>query len=330
MNIINPSVYLVDEPNIFKKVELIGRTCYKSEDKITSDSSMKFIDGLVKRQHFAMLEHGVVHFVLNGEFDDSELLKLFPMYSVFDRLPNTYESDDILVTLSLTHIYKELTKPVDNSIGQIIYTHLYSTLVSRYNNEENTDESKNNSIKFQLFNHSEEVEITLLSDDELIEMFEGNSDLLSRHLYFTFKFVCDRGVSHELVRHRCSVAQESTRYCNYSKSKFGGEVCFILPSTFNSWKPSAQNRFILACMESERNYLDAIEEGLTPQQARSMLINSLKTEVVLTMPTWQWQHFFNLRSVGTTGLPHPDMKQVADVAYGMFQKRLMDKHIILS
>ena len=145
-------------------------------------------------------------------------------------------------------------------------------------------------------------------------------DLWDAHGSYTFKFICDRGVSHELVRHRCSFAQESTRYCNYSSEKFGREIQFIKPSTFDSWDEKAQKEFInqLECAESSYLYLSDL--GLSPQQARAVLPNALKTEVVMTAPVYQWKHFFDLRSKGTTGAPHPDMKVVADMAYEMFEK----------
>lgn len=143
----------------------------------------------------------------------------------------------------------------------------------------------------------------------------------------TVHFVCDRGVSHEFVRHRVmSFAQESTRYCNYSKDKFGGEVTFVLPN----WMPSpiwdenngAGHIFLQTMKILEDIYLELLSVGWTPQQARAVLPNSLKTELVVTGFIYDWKHFFDLRYRGTTGAPHPDAKQVASMAHDLILKEL--------
>lgn len=142
------------------------------------------------------------------------------------------------------------------------------------------------------------------------------------HEVATVRVVCDRGVSHEIVRHRlASYAQESTRYCNYSGGKFGGEITVIEPpqlepgtTAYASWKA--------ACLFSEVCYMNMLREGVSPQIARGVLPNSLKTEIVITMNLREWIHFFNLRSKGTTGAPHPQMKEVADMLYEDFKKWL--------
>lgn len=136
----------------------------------------------------------------------------------------------------------------------------------------------------------------------------------------TVHFVCDRGVSHEFVRHRVmSFAQESTRYCNYSKDKFGNELTFIKPCWLNLPTDYAvysgdndSDYFIQALEDAENWYLSLLEEGWTPQQARAVLPNSLKTELVVTGFTSDWDHFFGLRARGTTGAPHPQAKELAE------------------
>lgn len=131
--------------------------------------------------------------------------------------------------------------------------------------------------------------------------------------------ICDRGVSHEIVRHRiASYSQESTRYCNYSQDKFGNELTFIRPCfwtadspAFGVWKAS---------MEAvERDYFRLLELGATPQEARSVLPNSLKTEIVVTMNLREWRHFFKLR---TTAAAHPQMRQTAAALLRDFQSRI--------
>lgn len=124
----------------------------------------------------------------------------------------------------------------------------------------------------------------------------------------------DRGVSHELVRHRCAVAQTSTRYCNYSKNKFGNQISYVTPSTYHTWDVSAQSAWNMSLRCAEESYMKMLTVGCSPEQARSVLPNSLATEVVLTMNIPRWKHFFDIRYLGTTGNPHPDMKYIARLA----------------
>ena len=127
------------------------------------------------------------------------------------------------------------------------------------------------------------------------------------HVSFTVKFVVDRGVSHEIVRHRiASYCQESTRYCNYSKDDFGTEITVIKPffldegtDGFEMWKNS--------CEETEAAYFNLLDFGCTPQEARSVLPHSLKTEVVMTANLREWRTFFKLR---TADAAHPQMNEV--------------------
>ena len=139
------------------------------------------------------------------------------------------------------------------------------------------------------------------------------------HKHFTFHFICDRGVTHEIVRHRpASYAQESTRYCNYSKDKFGGEITCIKPAMYDKWDGDSQFYFEQSLNKAEDCYLRMLERGRSPQEARAVLPNALKTEIVMTANCVEFDHFFNLRSKGTTGAPHPDMKVVADKAYSIY------------
>lgn len=140
-------------------------------------------------------------------------------------------------------------------------------------------------------------------------LVKSKHEAMLEHFSFSVKFIVDRGVSHELVRHRvASFAQESTRYCNYGNK--GGEITVIKPlylsdcgEDYNLWRKS--------CAVAEKQYLDMLAYGLTPQEARAVLPNSLKTEVVMTANLREWRHFFNLRACGATGKPHPQMLEVA-------------------
>lgn len=126
------------------------------------------------------------------------------------------------------------------------------------------------------------------------------------HFDITVKFICDRGVSHEIVRHRmASYCQESTRYCNYAKDDFGNEITVIEPYYLD-----AQGLYLWrrACEAAEASYFELLNWGCTPQEARAVLPNSLKTEVVMTANLREWRHFFKLR---TAPAAHPQMREVA-------------------
>ena len=137
-------------------------------------------------------------------------------------------------------------------------------------------------------------------------------------------FICDRGILAEFTRHRVfSFSAESTRYCNYSKNKFGNEVTFIEPC-WSTTEPMRDgfSEFRTALAEAENHYLFLIENGWKPQQARAVLPNSLKTELVMTGFVSDWKHFFRLRSrIAETGKPHPQAQELADPLMNEFIKR---------
>ena len=141
----------------------------------------------------------------------------------------------------------------------------------------------------------------------------GHESVLE-HCSFTLRFICDRGISHEIVRHRlASYSQESTRYCNYSKDGFGNEITVVQPCFF--WPGSKlYDRWAEICSDCEDAYLDLLEMGATPQQARTVLPHSLKTEVVMTANIREWRHFFRQRC---STAAHPQMIQIACMALEM-------------
>lgn len=132
----------------------------------------------------------------------------------------------------------------------------------------------------------------------------------------TMCFTTDRGVTHEIVRHRkLSFTQESSRYCNYSKGKFNNEITFIKPYWYEKVESFVKDEFDSYLIESEDLYMWLIEKGLKPQEARQVLPMATKSDIVVTGFDSDWGHFFDLRMAGTTGAPHPDMKKVATDAY---------------
>lgn len=126
--------------------------------------------------------------------------------------------------------------------------------------------------------------------------------------HMTVKFITDRGITHELVRHRlCSFFQESTRYCNYSKDKFGNEVTFIIPCGVENGATKDVD-WQGACQVAEQNYLNMLEKGFSPQIARSILPNCTKSEIMVKANFREWRHIFRLRAVSKAA--HPDMRRL--------------------
>lgn len=277
MKLIKPSVEIIKQEeydllHVFKFIELAGRTCYKSENKITEDSASEFVDRMVKSGHGAMLEHGTIYLTI-------------PISDISNPI-----------------IYKYILNPYSKAF--IDFTNSYITT-----------------------NYRVLVENNWLDDLKYI-----SEPYLFHAKRTTVKFICDRGVSHEFVRHRVfSFAQESTRYCNYTKDKFDSELTFIIPCwikdlkegnyyaycEYNHSKNDASKRWFDSCMSSEFVYTNLIEEGWKPQEARTILPNSLKTELIMTGFNDDWENFFKLRCAPNA---HPQAKELADMLKDKFNK----------
>lgn len=283
MKLIKPSFEIWEQPSglegVYKQIEGAGRVCYKSEDKIAEGTAKAFVDRMIKSGHGAMLEHGTVYLKVFNVIENSELI-------------DKYKSNKYSVVKEGTEVY--------NCHGDILY----------------------GGCKCITTNYRVLVENGWL--DDLKYIYKPTKFHEKR---ITVHFVCDRGVSHEFVRHRVmSFAQESTRYCNYSKDKFGNELTFIIPcwikdleeksylahAEYHHTKEDASKQWYDVCMNSEFVYEDLIRLGWKPQEARAVLPNSLKTELVVTGFTSDWNHFFDLRARGTTGAPHPQAKELAE------------------
>lgn len=285
MKLIESSVQIIEEKDPYKMIELAGRTCYKSEDKITENSAKEFVDRMIKLGHGAMLEHGTIYLTIDGE--DPNLSKI-------QSNPHTKVN---LVP------YEVLTE------GN--YTISYKAYIT--------------------------TNLRVLVENNLKELLCYQVEPTEHHeKRITAKFICDRGVSHEFVRHRVfSFAQESTRYCDYSKDKFGNDITYIIPSWLdlpegkysnwdNDWCDVSElkllypevdnlsdpaNCFLQSIKNAEYYYFMLINRGWKPQQARQVLPNATKTELVMTGFESDWEHFFELRC---SGAAHPDAKKLAD------------------
>jgi thymidylate synthase (FAD) len=236
---------------VYRQIELAGRTCYKSEDKITENSAKKFVDRLIQSGHLAMLEHGTIY--LKREIDTSVSYEGFENF--YSRNPYSKVSYDGAYCYVTTNL---------------------RVIVEHYTYED---------LKY------------LCNPEKFHEK------------RYTFRFTTDRGISHELVRHRkFSFAQESQRYCGYDKGKFGEELTFIIPSWENKYDSMKLNEFEAFLSDCESIYMFFRECDMQPQEARCVLPNCIKTEIVMTGFVSDWKHFLDLRYYEKTGKVHPDMK----------------------
>lgn len=186
-------------------------------------------------------------------------------------------------------LIKSKVEILDNLNGEEIIDKIAKVARTCYKSEDNSTSERDRELVKRLIKSGHEA---------MIEFFD-----------ITVKFTCDRGVSHELVRHRmASFAQESTRYCNYSKDKFGNELTFIEPTWYDSLGITHKQDFEIALERCEDDYLEFIRQGWTPQQARAILPNALKTEINMKANLREWRHFFKLRC---STAAHPDMRVLA-------------------
>lgn len=315
MRIINAGYEILPEQkNLMKKIELVARTCYKSEDLITEDSCVKMVNNLIQRQHYAMLEHATL--VLNvdsNSFNDAlglvnhleKGLKLRKDYKTFKSYLNFTDYNAYYIISGNIRAWLEFLNECVEAIGKI------PLFFKKYLEQNKTDD---NLVLFKSF-YQENGGMFVYPEEEIwCCQIKDTSKLSIRerliHETLSVKFTVDRGVTHELVRMRdCSFAQESTRYCNYSKGKFGNEITVIKPcfwnedtEVFNEWK--------MGCEESEKSYFILLNEGATPQEARDVLPTSVKADIIMTTNIREWVHILELRALGTTGKPHPQMEEI--------------------
>jgi thymidylate synthase (FAD) len=282
MKLIESSVQIIEEKDPYKMIELAGRTCYKSEDKITEDSAKEFVDRMIKLGHGAMLEHGTIYLTIDGEDPNLSKIQSNP-YTKVNLVPYEVLTEGNYTISYKAHITTNLRVLIENNLKEL--------------------------LQYQ------------------VEPTEHHEKRI------TAKFICDRGVSHEFVRHRVfSFAQESQRYCNYNKDKFNNELTFIKPTwldiptgDYTYWDgdwcdidnmkiqlPSdngVADNFLWCLNNAGMQYRLLINKGLKPQEARGVLPNATKTELVMTGFESDWEGFFRLRC---SGAAHPDARKLAD------------------
>lgn len=304
MRIIKPSVTLLPpipstkESDLLKRIEECGRICYKSEDKITEGSCGKFVEGIIKRGHEAVLEHAsiIVRTDSLGEFRyihdlDRVMEEYIPAYISFLRFTELgYDatiSGNVRAWRNFMKAAREFSSDLPASLEPILL--YYPILFPEFQNARLFDRK---GVRFSIIHHS-----------ELTDPLERLT-----HVDRTVLFICDRGVSHEIVRHRpAGYCQESTRYCNYASGKFGREITAIEPFYLKK-DNTAYLDWAAACKEAETRYLRLLDAGYSPQEARAVLPNSLKTELMMTTNLSEWRHFLKLRCASGA---HPQMREVA-------------------
>lgn len=324
----NKETLLVD---MFKHIEICGRTCYKSEDKITEKSYEKFVEMLTKSEHGAMLEHGTVYLTipLGTPIDD-------PQYMWKRDIVNFFNNNKFSVVKE-----KTINETVDVEIkGYDMRTRASARFYFITTNWRVIVESKDKAIvKYFLDNFHLEKET--LKSSVLQWMTPPTEDHEKR---YTVRFTYHLAVARDVNRHRVqSVGEESTRYCNYSKEKFGKELNVIEPIWFtDDEKKILHNEsdhmsfkemcgliaigtdfstmkqvdyWIFANLACEYAYMMNTtqfgENNWTAQKGSLMLPLDTKTESIHTAFVSDWTHFFNLRALGTTGSPRPSAKEVA-------------------
>ena len=324
MKIIKPYAEIMDAHfgvDVLKKIELVGRTCYKSTDHITKDSAPKFVGNLINAGHEAMVEHGSFCFMIS--FDQYRSLQELvanlsthlkvdgEVYKPFLRFTN--EEKRTLVSANIRAWREFFTECVHQIHNLPVY---FKSFI--FDNPILFPEFQRKS----LFQNGYFPQAKPMFREDLI----GEVELMV-HCDVTAKFVIDRGVSHEVVRHRpASFAQESTRYCNYSKNKFGNEITVIQPCFWNPdediVKPYPLNKYNFwkkHCIIAEADYFMLLEMGATPEEARDVLPTSTKTELIMTANLGEWKHFFSLRACNFTGKAHPQMLEVGQPLLDSFK-----------
>lgn len=303
MKVVNQSAHILTPRSPMKHIEKIGRICYKSEDKITDGTDRKFVKMLFNNKHYAMLEH--YRFIVRvNEAIYSILSKSTPRHIEFssynDRFIISFNARALLELVENCSTKYGYSEHVMSNIRDELITHI----VKEYDCPE----------LFGLERGGKPL--TMLSFG--VEFIANSPNVMSKeewntHGWFSAHMITDRGISHEIVRHReeTSFAQESTRYCNYAHDKFSKEIT-VIDQGFNGDEHTTWYSTVLDC---EKSYFTLVDGGATPQFARSVLPTCLKTEIVMTAPIYEWNHFFNLRMRGTTGAPHPLMKDLATMVY---------------
>lgn len=278
MKLIDPSYEILEQQDclngVYKQIELAGRTCYKSEDKITDESAESFVQRMIDSGHTAMLEHGTVYFYIkreeNGGINPNDPFDI-DFDTIFCKYGQHKTNFDTHETFFTTNLRWLVEKYPEN--WKEIYKYYARTPDERW--------PKRHTVKLTT----------------------------SLHVY------------KDLTRHRTmSFAIESTRFCNYSKGKFGSELTFIKPCWCEDHDTDTE--LFYSCLRNiEERYLNLINNyNWQAQQAAELLPQCIKADVVITGFESDWDYIFNLRSIGATGKPHPEVERIITPIFKEFQQ----------
>lgn len=275
MKVINASYEILEGKlealSMYERLEYCGRICYKSEDKITNDSAIPFCKKMLSNGHMSTMEMGQFHFLTNGVVVD-KIKASGDKYFIISQI-----MDDRFIVSGSPRAILECPGAID----------LRSFLNHRY------------SVLFP--------EETIPTDSAYV-CFASMYNLPYEHQHIAVKFIVNRAVTHEIVRHRpVTYLQESQRYCRYSADKFGNEVTFIAPTVFFGSGVSDEYVIWEKAMEfAEQQYFELLKTS-SPQAARTVLPNSCKTEIIVYTNTIEWEHILKLR---TSNAAEPSMREV--------------------
>lgn len=296
MRIVEPSYEIMDfgELPLMAKIERVGRVCYKSEHKITDGSASRFVGNLIANKHHAMLEHASIILEMN-----------YKAYRRFKELIEFYEEDTALPAfVNITHSIDRFVMSANVRAWRELFSHFKHGLLMPTGVQTIINSNDELFGDLGIFFHDEPWygSVKQIAPSKLIRHEE-----IERHTPMTVRFTVDIAVARELCRHRlASHAGSSTRYCDYSKGKFGSEISVVEPDE-NS---SENDTFMRGALYAESKYLEQRQDGITPEIARSSLPLGTMCEHVMTMPLEKWKHVFNLRALDKTGKAHPQVKRV--------------------
>jgi len=291
MRIVDPSFEIqddLDRASLVVRLEACGRICYKSEGLIDENSALPFVKKIAEHGHNSVMEMAVVTLGIECSDDQFDaLLALEPKYLFIDRL-----GSEVLVTASIRSLRELYQRAGTNALVEA----MVAFMVARHSYLfEGVWDGGNGQGK--------DITVRKLDLQEVDSLPEEN---ISKHRFLGVKFITNRAVTHEIVRHRpCSFLQESQRYCRYSQDKFDNQVTFIRPLFYKE----GSDEFVLwqkAMEDTEKIYLKLLESS-TPQAARTVLPNSCKTEIIVYCNLAEWSHIFKLR---TTPAAEPSMREV--------------------
>ena len=303
-----------DLEGIYKQIELAGRTAYHSQDKITPDSAKDFVDGMIKSKHGAALEHGTVHLYLEVSPENAFKRFDYPLSPFTTGCSWSNVVGSICVRYRTSH-YSKVVSSIERSKAD----KGFNRIVRKY---------------YITSNYRVIIENGWLDD---LQYLCSPTEFHEKR--YTMRFTCSRAIAQELTRHRVfSYLMESQRYINYSKERHGGEITFIKPywyddKTINIIKEprtvieanifsqdSKSYQFDKQLSSAEAAYFRLLNEGCQPQQARDVLPNATKTELIMTGFASDYRHLFDLRLFGKTGAPHPDMLNLMQKAQKAMQE----------